>query len=163
ATVTSLSRPKPGPAAHSLFARRAASVSMPASGAAACPADWPGGVRGRCDRARIVDQGGSRMRLTALVEGPDHVCCRYRVAAFRPFPAHAGPAVELRPWPRSWWSRLTLHRTLGGADAVLVQRKLLPGWRLSLLRAAAPRLIFDLDDAVFLRDSYSHKGPHDPG
>lgn len=102
------------------------------------------------------------MRLTALVDGPDHVCCRYRLAAFRPFLAHAGHDLELHSWPRSWWARLSLHRTLGDADAVLIQRKLLPGWQLTLLRRAVRRLIFDFDDAVFLRDSYSSKGPHNP-
>lgn len=100
------------------------------------------------------------MRLTALVDSPDHVCCRYRVTAFRPFFEQAGHTVELRSWPWSWWSRLTLHRTLQGADAVLIVRKLLPGWQLSLIRRTARRLLYDLDDAVFLRDSYSHKGPH---
>jgi glycosyltransferase involved in cell wall biosynthesis len=102
------------------------------------------------------------MRLTALVDGPNHVCCRYRVAAFRESLADAGHVLDLCPWPRSWWGRLTLHRTLGDADAVLVQRKLLPRWQLTLLRRSIRRLIFDLDDAVFLRDSYSAKGSHDP-
>lgn len=102
------------------------------------------------------------MRLTALVDGPDHVCCRYRVAAFRPLLTNAGHELHLQSWPRSWWSRLTLHRTLRDADAVLIQRKLLPSWQLSLLRRSARRLLFDFDDAVFLRDSYSIRGRHDP-
>jgi len=45
---------------------------------------------------------------------------------------------------------------------VIVQRFLLPGWQLAVLRGQADRLIFDLDDAVFLRDSYSRKGTHHP-
>jgi glycosyltransferase involved in cell wall biosynthesis len=103
------------------------------------------------------------VRLTALVESPEHVCCRYRVTAFRPALEQAGHSLELRPYPRSWWSRLRLGRELRQADAVLVQRRLLPAWQLFLLRRAAPLLLFDLDDAVFLRDSYSRKGLHDPG
>ena len=80
------------------------------------------------------------MRLVALVESPDHVCCRYRVAAYRPFLEAAGHRLDLRPWPKRWWSRLRLGRALRGADAVILQRKLLPVWLLYLLRRAAPRL-----------------------
>ncbi|HEX5272618.1 MAG TPA: glycosyltransferase family 4 protein [Gemmataceae bacterium] len=100
------------------------------------------------------------MRLVALVESPDHVCCRYRLAAFRPYLEAAGHTLDLRPWPRRWWSRLRLGRALDGADVVILQRRLLPVWLLYLLRCAAPRLVFDFDDAVFVRDSYSPKGPH---
>ncbi len=100
------------------------------------------------------------MRLVALVESPDHVCCRYRLAAFRPALEAAGHSLELRPWPKRWWSRLRLGRILRDADVVVLQRKLLPGWLLYLLRCASPRLIFDFDDAVFQRDSYAPKGMH---
>jgi glycosyltransferase involved in cell wall biosynthesis len=96
----------------------------------------------------------------ALVESPDHVCCRYRVAAFRPHMESAGHTLDLRPWPRRWWSRLRLGRALRDADVVILQRRLLPVWLLYLLRCTAPRLIFDFDDAVFLRDSFSPKGLH---
>ena len=97
------------------------------------------------------------MHLTALVDSPEHVCCRYRVAAFRPFLERAGHTLELRPWPRTWWGRLCLPGELRHADAVLVQRRLLPFWQLALLRRAARALVFDFDDAVFLRDSYSRR------
>jgi glycosyltransferase involved in cell wall biosynthesis len=100
------------------------------------------------------------VHLTALVDSPEHVCCRYRVAAFRPFLERAGHALELRPWPRTWWGRLCLAGELRHADAVLVQRRLLPVWQLALLRRAARALVFDFDDAVFLRDSYSRRGLH---
>jgi glycosyltransferase involved in cell wall biosynthesis len=103
------------------------------------------------------------VRLTALVESPEHVCCRYRVTAFRPALEQAGHSLELRPYPRRWWSRLRLAGDLRHADAVLVQRRLLPAWQLFLLRRAVPLLLFDLDDAVFLRDSYSVKGLHHAG
>ena len=46
----------------------------------------------------------------------------------------------------------------GRADVVILQRKLLPRWQLALLRRAARRLIYDFDDAVFQRDSFSPKG-----
>jgi glycosyltransferase involved in cell wall biosynthesis len=100
------------------------------------------------------------VHLTALVEDPDHVCCRYRVAAFRPWLERAGYRLEVRPRPRHWWHWLRLGRELRHADAVLLQRRLPQRWQLCLLRRAARRLLFDFDDAVFLRDSYSPRGVH---
>jgi glycosyltransferase involved in cell wall biosynthesis len=100
------------------------------------------------------------VHLVALVESPEHVCCRYRIAAFRPWLEGAGHQLDLQRWPKRWWSRLRLGRALRDADVVILQRKLLPIWQLYLLRCAAPRLVFDFDDAIFHRDSYSHKGVH---
>ena len=100
------------------------------------------------------------MRLIALVESPNHVCCRYRLAAFQPWLRQAGHELELElmPFPRSWYSWFTLPGQLRGADAVILQRRLLPHWQLAILRRAARKLIYDLDDALFLRDSYHPRG-----
>jgi glycosyltransferase involved in cell wall biosynthesis len=97
------------------------------------------------------------LRLAALVEGPTHVCCRYRVAAFRTAFAAAGYSLDLFSRPSSWWSRLSLYRQLRSYSVVLVQRKLMQSWQLRLLRHYVRTLIFDFDDAVFLRDSHSKK------
>ena len=75
------------------------------------------------------------MHLVALVESERHVCCRYRLAAFRPLLAAAGHTLEFRPLPRRWFGRVSLGRGLAGADAVIVQRKLLPKWAAALLRS----------------------------
>jgi glycosyltransferase involved in cell wall biosynthesis len=104
---------------------------------------------------------GRTVHLVALVDAPDHVCCRYRIAAFGPALAAAGHSVEAVGIPKWWWSRLLLYHRLRGAN-VLLQRRLLPCWEFALLRAAAGRLLFDLDDAIWLRDSYSPKGTHHP-
>jgi glycosyltransferase involved in cell wall biosynthesis len=100
------------------------------------------------------------VHLVAIVESPEHVCCRYRLAAFRPFLEQAGHSLEVRPYPHSWWSRLRLGRDFRHADAVILQRRLLPRWQLRLLRRAARILLFDFDDAVFVRDSYASQGLH---
>jgi glycosyltransferase involved in cell wall biosynthesis len=100
------------------------------------------------------------MHWIGLVDHPEHVCCRYRLMAFRPFLEQAGHTLELLTIPCHWWSRLGLFRHLRGAN-VIVQRRLLAGWQRTLLRRAARRLLFDFDDAVFLRDSYAVRGLHD--
>jgi glycosyltransferase involved in cell wall biosynthesis len=102
------------------------------------------------------------VRLTALVDGPGHVCCRYRIAAFRPWLEGAGHALDVLTLPRRAWSRARLFWRLRGAS-VVVQRTLLPRWQLALLRRSVKHLLFDFDDAVFLRDSYSPKGLHSAG
>jgi glycosyltransferase involved in cell wall biosynthesis len=102
------------------------------------------------------------VQLVALVEAEDHVCCRYRLAALRPLLAAAGHPLVFHPLPRGWAARLTLGRDLAYADAVILQRKLLPRVALALLRRRVRRLVFDFDDAVWLRDSYSPKGFADP-
>jgi glycosyltransferase involved in cell wall biosynthesis len=100
------------------------------------------------------------MHWIGIVEHPQHVCCRYRLAAFRPFFEQAGHTLELVTLPCHWWSRVSFFQRLRGAN-VIVQRRLLAGWQRVLLRRAARRLLFDFDDAVFLRDSYAAKGLHD--
>ncbi|MBA4189778.1 MAG: glycosyltransferase [Planctomycetaceae bacterium] len=106
-------------------------------------------------------QGGLAVRVVALVESVDHVCCRYRVAAFRNALAAHGHSLDIRPLPLTTFGRLGIGRDFT-ADAVIIQRKLLPSWAIALLRRRVPRLIFDFDDAVWLRDSYSPRGFHDP-
>jgi glycosyltransferase involved in cell wall biosynthesis len=100
------------------------------------------------------------VQLVALVAAADHVCCRYRLAAFRPWLEADGHALALEALPPGPFARWRLFRRLRGASVIL-QRALLPGWQLWLLRRHARHLIFDFDDAVFLRDSYSRKGLHD--
>jgi glycosyltransferase involved in cell wall biosynthesis len=99
------------------------------------------------------------MRAVGLMERPDHVCCRYRLRAYVPELESRGWRVELRPLMSSLLERLYTLRDDQTADVVLMQRKLLDGFRLRLLRYNARNLVFDFDDAVLYRDSYASKGP----
>lgn len=102
------------------------------------------------------------MHLIALVQSPDHVCCRYRLAAFDAHLTDAGHSLELRSIPRRAFAWLPFVHALPAACTLILQRKLLTRWQVYLLKRQGRKLIFDFDDAVYLRDSYSPKGFEDP-
>jgi glycosyltransferase involved in cell wall biosynthesis len=97
------------------------------------------------------------MHIIGLVEHPEHVCARYRLAAYAPFLERRGHHLELRAIPNGMLARMRLWKSVREADVVVLQRRLLAGWHLYLLRRHARRLIFDFDDAVYQRDSYATK------
>jgi glycosyltransferase involved in cell wall biosynthesis len=101
------------------------------------------------------------MDIIALVKNHDHVCCRYRLAAYRPFFEDAGHHLELRSFAETFSWGWRNQGNLGKADVVILQRKLLSPRQLHRLRKQTRQLIFDFDDAVFLRDSYAPGGLHD--
>jgi hypothetical protein len=100
------------------------------------------------------------MKALALVEARNHVCCRYRVRAFEATLGASGWSLTIEPMETGLLHRLFQFRRAARFDAVLLQRKLLPGWQLRELRKHSRRLIFDFDDAVLYRDSYDRRGPH---
>lgn len=102
------------------------------------------------------------MRLFALVEGRDHVCCRYRLRAFIPALADAGHQIEIHGLPKSAVGRLWQFSVASTRDVVFVQRRLLPAWQARWLRRASRRLVYDFDDALYHRDSYDRRGIKDP-
>jgi glycosyltransferase involved in cell wall biosynthesis len=100
------------------------------------------------------------MRALALVDAPGHVCCRYRIRAFEPALAAAGWSLTTEGIASNPLARLRQFRRAAAFDAVLLQRKLLPGWQWGVLRRCSRRLVYDFDDAVLYRDSYDRRGPH---
>jgi glycosyltransferase involved in cell wall biosynthesis len=98
------------------------------------------------------------VRLAALVESADHVCARYRLRAFEPILRQAGHSLEFHELAQNLWGRLTLGRAFDDVDLVILQRKLLSRPEIALLRRRVKRLWFDIDDAIWLRDSFSPKG-----
>jgi glycosyltransferase involved in cell wall biosynthesis len=101
------------------------------------------------------------MHLVALVEDEEHVCCRYRLKAFQQLWGTVGFRLTFQPLPKGWWGRWFWNEQLRQADAVIIQRKLLPVWAVHRLRRYVRYLIYDFDDALWLRDSYARHGLED--
>ncbi len=95
------------------------------------------------------------MKLLVLSESPNHVSCRYRVQAFEPALRRAGWDLAVRPLSGAGTSFFAILREAARSDVVLIQRRLLAPAKLQLLRHFARRLVYDVDDALFLRDSNS--------
>ena len=93
-----------------------------------------------------------------MVHAPEHVCCRYRLRAFAPYLALAGWKLHPLAIGRGPWGFLQELRQAAAAQVVVLQRKLLPRWHLGLLRQVAKVLIYDFDNAVYLRDSNAGRG-----
>jgi len=102
------------------------------------------------------------VNILALVEGDDHVCCRYRIAAFRPHLEAAGHTLAIRSLPKGIAGRLRAYSSASAADVVILQRKLLSRFEVAWLRRRSRKLVFDFDDAIWQRDSHSGKGFADP-
>lgn len=98
--------------------------------------------------------------VLAFIECPDHVCYRYRIAAFGSAMAAEGWDLTALPVARGVWSRSVQILAARQASTVIIQRKLFAAAHLRLLRRFACRLLYDVDDAVFQRDSYHRKGPY---
>jgi glycosyltransferase involved in cell wall biosynthesis len=98
------------------------------------------------------------VRIAALVERVDHVCCRYRLQTFAPLWQSAGHTLDLLTIPSGPYSQFQFFRSLSKYDAVIIQRLLPPVISIKLLKAFTRQLIYDFDDAVWLRDSYHPSG-----
>ncbi len=100
------------------------------------------------------------MEIVALVESEEHVCTRYRLSAYKEHFGKSGYILRYLTWPKSLLGLLSLAAKLQN-KTVILQRKLPPAWMTWLIRRSCKHLIFDFDDAIFLRDSYSKKGLDD--
>ena len=100
------------------------------------------------------------LEIVALVESEEHVCTRYRLSAYKEHFGKSGYTLRYLTWPKSLLGLLSLAAKLQN-KTVILQRKLPPAWMTWLIRRSCKHLIFDFDDAIFLRDSYSKKGLDD--
>src|SRR5829696_9036251 len=93
-------------------------------------------------------EGEPMHRILVLANNLKQASYRVRVEALVPLMRERGFEFDVQLRPGSWLPR---RRLLGSADryhAVLLQRKLLDPWDARLLRRAARKIYYDIDDAV---------------
>ncbi len=78
---------------------------------------------------------------------------RIRVKDLLPLLGRHGIDATLETVPSSVLGRLNLFRKAGRYDTVLLQKKLLSAVEFAVLRKNARRLVFDFDDAIYLKDA----------
>lgn len=93
-----------------------------------------------------------------ISKGESRASTRYRALDFFPLFVSAGWKVRHRATPRNLMDRLALLKAARQADVVVVLRKPFAGPYRGMLRRAARRLVFDLDDAIFLNDDGEPSG-----
>ena len=96
------------------------------------------------------------MKILALIESTDHVCYRYRFNALAWALAQEGLLLEALPIQKGF-GRISTLLAGSRAEIVILQRKLLPAWQLAILRRNAKCLVYDIDDALFRRDTFTQK------
>jgi glycosyltransferase involved in cell wall biosynthesis len=88
-----------------------------------------------------------------LVQAQAAPSTRVRVTNLFPELQRSGKVTpQIRAIPSGFGQRLRLFRGLGGFAVVVLQKKLLAPLELAALRRHARCLIFDFDDAIYLRD-----------
>lgn len=99
------------------------------------------------------------MEVVALVSRRDHASARYRIGQYAKPLEQLGLPVRVEALSTDWRGRLRQMATPRHNCVVFLQRKLLPLWQMVLLRQNCRVLLYDFDDAVYLRDSYHPRGP----
>lgn len=92
-------------------------------------------------------------RILFLSKGADDASTRYRALQYFDLWTESGFCPNHAEVPKTVSGWIRLRHQIAQADVVVVLRKLLPEPACWLLRRFARRLVFDLDDAIFCRDT----------
>ena len=101
------------------------------------------------------------MKILWLTHRADTPSTRYRVRAFTPHFESAGHSVQILEYSSSLLKIYPLMKAIASADVVAVQKRLPPPWVTRAIRRRAKRLVFDFDDAIYLKkgdEGTSRKG-----
>ena len=93
------------------------------------------------------------MKFLFLGKAIDEASTRYRVQPIMGSLAEEGYETNFRSTDLNWFQKLTLLRDAPTFDLVFIQRKLFSPFYIKLLRNRANKLVFDFDDAVFVKSS----------
>jgi glycosyltransferase involved in cell wall biosynthesis len=93
------------------------------------------------------------LKFLFLGKGVSEASTRYRIQPIYERLAQVGHQVEFVSTELGLLPKLKLARRANHYDLVFIQRKLFPAWFVRLLKRRAGRLVFDFDDAIFLKSS----------
>lgn len=88
----------------------------------------------------------------------DEASARYRVHPVMSSLAEKGSQCDFRSSELGLWQKLSLLIDASSYDVVFIQRKLFSPTFIKLLRGRARKLVFDFDDAIFVKSS-GHPSP----
>ncbi|MFH2002162.1 MAG: glycosyltransferase family 4 protein [Planctomycetota bacterium] len=97
------------------------------------------------------------MKIAFIVNRTEHASVYYRTLQYVPLFANEGAIPSVLTLPKGFNSRISLFSSLRNYDIVIVQRKLFNLLNFLPLRRLAKKLVYDLDDALFVKDSKSTK------
>ncbi|WP_291330257.1 glycosyltransferase family 4 protein [Desulfovibrio sp. UCD-KL4C] len=81
--------------------------------------------------------------------GPDLPSVRFRVLPFVEHARKEGHNVDWKRIPKAFHKRLAFFLTIPRNTIVILQKKLLTGFQLALLKSRSSTLVFDFDDALW--------------
>ena len=99
------------------------------------------------------------MKLLVLIQGHEIAASRYRILQYLPYLKDNGVSADVMEFPDTIREYAGLYTKLDQYESVFVQRKRFHFPFLGLFRHKAKRIIYDLDDAVMFRNSFS-KSPY---
>lgn len=100
--------------------------------------------------ARLTLQSQDMRRLLFISKSATAPSTRYRIMQYLPLAQKAGWETEHHDWPSGLIAQSRIIKAARKADVTIVLRSTLHPLARHLLRKASRRLVFDMDDAVFL-------------
>lgn len=94
-------------------------------------------------------------KVLVLIQGHDVPASRYRILQYLPYLEEHGMTCQVVRFPKSPDQYYRLCRILPDFDCVFIQKKRFHFPFLGLLRQRAKRIVYDFDDAVMYKDSFS--------
>jgi glycosyltransferase involved in cell wall biosynthesis len=93
------------------------------------------------------------MKILFLVQGLDVAASRYRVLQYMPYLKEHGVEVTVEPFPKGFFAKLNVFKSVNEYDILFIQRKRFPILWLKLIRKNARKIVYDFDDSVMYRNS----------
>ena len=104
-----------------------------------------------------MPRSDKRRRLLFLGSDLGGASWRFRVAQYLPYLRELGIDADTAELPQPLAQRVRMLSTAAHYDAVWIHRTLLSAFEHRWLVHAAPRYVFDFDDAIMLRDSAARR------